>query len=196
MSKKKKIWLGIVAVIVLAAAIIAGLPAGRNMFAAVIMSRPTPIVIRKCMDSDGGISPFTIGITQWLDAITHQQTQSHDYCLPGTNNWLVEYFCAFNYVVNKLISCNNWCGGSMCNQGWIGYGYGYGYGRGGQGTGYGYGYGYAKLDIATQKPYIYIINVFKTYSKSIYDAAVSKLWEFKMVKSYNKKEFAPTTSTR
>jgi hypothetical protein len=47
MSKKKKIWTGIVAVVVLAAAVIASSPAGRNMFASVI-NIPLPIDIHSC----------------------------------------------------------------------------------------------------------------------------------------------------
>jgi len=69
-------------------------------------------------------------------------------------------------------------------------GYGYGYGWWGQGTGYGYGYGYKKINTTTQQPYLYLINVFAKYSKTVYDAVISKLG-FKVVKFYNTKEFIP-----
>ncbi len=194
MSKTGKILLTIVGIAILGVLVIFFTDGGKQFMAAVI-NAPKPSINRRCTDTDGGMMPYTIWITMGLDAITHQHTQSHDYCLPGTNNWLVEYFCSYNQVVSQLVDCVNGCGGNICNRWWTGYGYGYGYGRGGQGTGYGYGYGYGKMDPYTKQPYIYLINVFKTYSKSIYDAAINKLWSFKMVNFYNKKEFSPGTST-
>jgi hypothetical protein len=146
-----------------------------------------------CTDSDGGINYSIKGFTKWLFITNHQYTENYDYCLQGTS-WAVENFCNnWSYVDITVNLCNNGCNDGACN-GWAGYGYGYGYGWT-PGTGYGYGYGYAKLDPVTKKPYIYLINVFKTYSKKVYETAMSKLGTLKMVNFYNKKEFTPKEAT-
>ena len=94
----------------------------------------------------------------------------------------------------NVLACDLWlasCPPSCTGTSW--YGYGYGYNRNGGNYWYGYGYGYKKIDPKTNKPWMYLLVPFKTYTKAVYDSVVSKLW-FQMVKSYNKKEFkAPAT---
>ncbi len=120
------------------------------------------------------------------------------------------YACQSTGVTNTWETCSPQCIPTACNDPAIVYscsqwylrwcplacqtsgnGYGYGYGYGGASTGYGYGYGYSKLSLLTKQPYLYLLNVFVKYPKSVYDAVVNKIW-FKISKFYNKKEFKPT----
>ncbi len=140
-----------------------------------------------CSDSDGWFNYFVQWITKWLFITNHLYEENQDYCIQNTQ-WLVENYCGNEYSDLVVIECGNGCSNGACNQGWTGYGYGYGYGRGGQGTGYGYGYGYVKIDSQTKEPYIYLIDVFKSYSEKIYKKVIKKIW-FKIVKFFNEKEF-------
>ena len=146
-----------------------------------------------CNDSDWGKNyEVKWTITTVIDGFTRVE---QDSC--NSDGTLRERFCgnpgeaAGLLRSENYVTCPNGCNNGVCAT--QNNGYGYGYGRGGQGTGYGYGYGYKKMDPKTNKPYLYLVNVFKKYSKEVYDAAIGK-FGFQMVKSYNKKEFTPTSS--
>lgn len=171
-----------------------------------------------CTDTDWGKNYGTF----WriYTVINWYAREEADTCNP--NGTLREWFCgnpweaAWLLRSENYVDCNQWCNNGACrscnNPEWIlacslglstcdalcmqwtsWYGYGYGYSRTGGTYGYGYGYGYKKIDPKTNKPWMYLLIPFKTYTKAIYDSVVSKLW-FQMVKSYNKKEFkAPAT---
>ena len=138
--------------------------------------------------------------------------------LINSDGTLREWFCGQPGEAGGLlrsenyVDCAQWCTMGMCrnctNPEWVlacslwldtcdelcmlpaEYGYGYGYDW--TWNIYGYGYGYKVFD-ASGKPWMYLITPFKTYTKKIYDNVISKLG-FKMVKSYNTKEFkAPAT---
>jgi len=125
------------------------------------------------------------------------RSENYVTCPKGCGNWVCVEKVNCNAPENVLAcslglsSCPPECKGTWTGQG---YGYGYGYRSTGNNNGYGYGYGYKKIDLVTKKPYIYLINVFKQYSKSAYEAVINKIG-FQMVKSYNKKEFAPANTS-
>ena len=205
MSKKKKIWFGIVAVIVVAAAIIASLPAGRKMLASVISTWPVPINIHSCYHPNNLFAcAHCATVPDVILACSLGLSTCPVVCQNPTATWTVCPVNCANVVCNDpgvVTACQLNPNGPLCPSAcaslfpsW--YSYGYGYGRGGQGTGYGYGYGYKKIEVRTSAPYLYLLNVFKTYPKNIYDAAVKKLGWFKMVSFYNKKEFTPAATTK
>ena len=184
------------------------------------ISRQQPKQLDTCSDTDGGKNHETFGriytVINWYareeaDTCNSNGTLREWFC---GNPWeAAGLLRSENYV-----DCTQWCNNGACrncnNPEWIlacslglntcdalcmqwtwtsWYGDGYGYSRTGGTYGYGYGYGYKKIDPKTNKPWMYLLIPFKTYTKAVYDSVVSKLW-FQMVKSYNKKEFkAPVT---
>ena len=192
MSKRKKIWIAIVAVIVLAAAIIASIPAGRNMFAAVIAVRPVPVAITSCFYKDN------------LFACAHCATVPEVVLACSLWSNLCPVACQTPTATGTI--CPTRCETNICNDPGVvfacqqnpnaptcpaacakllpGYGYGYGYNSGGT---YGYGYGYKKVD-KSGKPWMYLLVPFKTYSKAVYQAAIDKYGSI-VSKYYDKKTF-------
>lgn len=215
MKKKNFIW--IIAILIVVAIVVFFLNDGSNLLSSVISRGASQGI--SCTDSDGGANYSVFGR---LHAVLSNNTPAVDIAdVCSGSSLLIEQTCNTNgqtLAIFKSIphQCSQWCANGMCrnctNPEWVlacslglatcdslcmlPAGYGYGYGWGGQGTGYWYGYGYKSIDFKSRQPYMYLINVFKTYSKSVYDAAVNKLGGFKMVKSYNTKEFKDTTSTR
>jgi hypothetical protein len=51
------------------------------------------------------------------------------------------------------------------------------------------------IDPKTKKPYLYLLETFKTYSTKVYDAVINK-FGFKMVKHYNTKEFKSSVEAK
>ena len=190
MSKKKKILLSIVAVVVLAGAIFVSLPAGRNMFANVLSIRGWS---KPCNDSDLWANFDIQGTTNWLSITDNTAVVRTDTC--GDTTTLNEYVCtdrwptatAQKYVNTINYKCPNGCSNGICVP--VGYGYGYGYNSG---STYGYGYGYKKFDKNGQA-WMYLLIPFKIYTKAIYDAVISKIG-FIMVNHYNTKEFIDPTA--
>jgi len=163
---------------------------GKNggwLFARVMpnLTDDTGVAIR-CTDTDSGLNYYVKWSLLWGFVAGTKKTI--DRC---NGNVLNEYTCQKNWTV-VTYTCPDGCSDWACTSIGTWYGYGYGYSRTGWIYSYGYGYGYQKIDPKTNKPWMYLLIPFKTYSKAVYDTVIQKIG-FKMVKSYNKKEFtAPT----
>jgi len=202
--RKKFIIIGSISLVVLVGLIVFASKPSTDMSASILSLQKIQVwkveLIKLCDDSDGGRKYYVKWLTKGKFVGTQNYTENYDYCLPWTN-YLVENFCMnigrAEFVNDEVVFCENGCRDGACNAWGTGSGYGYGYGyRSTWGTdGYGYGYGYLKIDRNTKQPYVYLIDVFQTYSERVYKSAIKKFGTW-VVKHYNTKEFKPKQSTR